>query len=93
MSLNNENVQESEALGQTVLDYLRVAVYSLTVLLGFSLLAVGTIAIIAQIKGTWHWMIHLESMVSYMAVFISGVLVLLVPLFALLVTGRWWLDG
>lgn len=78
--------------GRTVLSYLRFAVYSLTGLLGLSLLAVGTVAIIHEIKGTWHWQIHLESMISYMAVFIGGLLVVLVPLFALLLAGRWWVE-
>lgn len=73
-----------------LLGYLRIIVYSLGILLGLSLLVIGTVAIIAEIKGTWHWMIHLESTISYMAVFISWLLAALVPLFGLLLVGRWW---
>jgi hypothetical protein len=77
-----------------ILYYLHVVVYSLAVILALSLLVVGTIAVIAEIKGTWHWQIHLESTISYMGVFVSWVLSLLVPLFGLLVIGRWrWSDG
>lgn len=76
-----------------VLYYLHVAVYSLAVVLALSLLVVGTIAVIAEIKGTWHWQIHLESTISYMGVFVIWVLSLLVPLFGVLVIGRWrWSD-
>lgn len=70
--------------------YLRVAVYSLGVVLALSLLTVGSIAIIAELKGTWHWQIHLETTVSYMAVFIEWVLTALVPLAVLLGVVRWW---
>lgn len=70
------------------LDYLRVAVYGLTALLGLSLLVVGTVAIIAELKGTWHWSVHLETTISVMGLFVSRLLVVLVPLFALLVVGR-----
>lgn len=84
----------SGATRPRALDYLRVVVYLLVLLLGLSLFAVGSVAIIAQIKGTWHWMMHLESMLSYMSIFISWVLVALVPLFCLLLVSRWWwLDG
>ena len=38
--------------GGTVLGYVRVAVYVLTALLALSLLMVGTVGIIAEIKGT-----------------------------------------
>ncbi len=69
--------------------YLRVAVYSLGVVLALSLLTVGSIAIIAELKGTWHWQLHLETTVSYMAVFIEWVLVALVPLAGLLGLVRW----
>lgn len=88
----SEHAHETERDPRSVLHYLRVTTYSLALLLGLSLLAVGTVAIVAQIKGTWHWMIHLESMVSYMAVFISAVLVALVPLFGALVIARWRYD-
>ena len=77
----------------TALGYVRVAVYSLTALLGLSLLVVGTVAIIAEVKGSWHWAIHLESTISYMAVFVSRLLFVLVPLFAVLVVGRQVIDG
>jgi len=72
----------------TALGYIRVAVYTLTALLGLSLLVVGTVAIIAELKGTWHWSIHLESTISLMALFVSRLLVVLIPLFAALVVGR-----
>jgi hypothetical protein len=69
--------------------YTRVAVFSLAALVGLSLLVIGTVAILAEIKGTWHWMIHLESTISYMALFISWVLLALAPLTLLLFYGRW----
>jgi phosphoglycerol transferase MdoB-like AlkP superfamily enzyme len=79
---------------RTALYYLRAGVYTLTALLGLSLLVIGTIAVIAEAKGTWHWMIHLESTVRYMAVFISWLLVALVPLTVSLLYGRWqWEDA
>lgn len=79
---------------RTALYYLRAGVYTLTALLGLSLLVIGTIAVIAEAKGTWHWMIHLESTVRYMAVFISWLLVALVPLTVSLLYGRWrWDDA
>lgn len=67
---------------------LRTAVYALTTLLGLSLLIIGTIAIIAEVKGTWHWSIHLESTLSYVGLFIRYLLVALVPLFGLFVVAR-----
>ncbi|WP_254536045.1 hypothetical protein [Halomarina litorea] len=73
--------------------YLRVAVYSLGVLLALSLLTVGSIAIIAELKGTWHWQLHLETTVSYMAVFVGWVLAALVPLTVLLGVVRWREGG
>lgn len=77
-----------------MLRHLRTIVYSLAALVGLSLLVVGTVAILAEIKGTWHWMIHLESTISYMAVFVSSVLFLLVPLSGALLYGRWrWDDA
>lgn len=81
---------ESQRPTETALGYLRVAVYVLTALLGLSLLTVGTVAIIAELKGTWHWAIHLESTISYVAVFVRGLLVLLVPLFLALLGARWY---
>jgi hypothetical protein len=76
----------------TVLGYVRITVYILTALLGLSLLFVGTIAIIAQIKGTWHWSIHLRSSLSYTAVFVSRLLLVLGPLFVVLVVGQAVID-
>ncbi|WP_227357464.1 hypothetical protein [Haladaptatus salinisoli] len=73
---------------------LRTAVYALTALLGFSLLIIGTIAIIAEVKGTWHWSIHLESTLSYVGLFVQYLLVVLVPLFVLFVVARRrWSDA
>jgi len=74
--------------GARLLQYVRVSVYILTSVLGLSLLTVGTIAIIAELKGTWHWQIHLQSTISYMGLFVSRLLFVLVPLFVLLVVGR-----
>ena len=68
--------------------YLRIAVYLLASLVGLSLLVVGTVAVIAELKGTWHWAIHLESTISYMGVFVSWLLVALVPLTVALFLGR-----
>jgi hypothetical protein len=78
--------------GATVVGVLRYTVYALTALLALSLLVVGTIAIIAELKGTWHWAIHLQSTVSYVGLFISYLLTALVPLFGLLLVSRWWFD-
>jgi hypothetical protein len=75
-----------------VLGYLRGTTYALGSLLVLALLSVGTVGIIAEIKGTWHWAIHLESTVSYLGVFVAGVLVLLLPAATLLVLGRWAID-
>lgn len=75
------------------LHYVWIAAYALTGLLGVSLLAVGTIAIIAQLKGTWHWMIHLESMISYMSLFIGALVAVLVPTYGVLALTRWWTSG
>lgn len=71
-----------------VLGYVRALVYTLVVLLGLSLLVVGTIALIAELKGSWHWAIHLESTISYIGLFVSRLLFVLVPLFVVLVVGR-----
>jgi len=68
--------------------YLRIVVYLLASLLGLALLAVGTIAVIAELKGTWHWAIHLESTISYIGVFVGWLLVALVPLTVVLLVGR-----
>ncbi len=74
--------------GVRLLRYVRLSVYLLTSLLALSLLTVGTIAIIAEIKGSWHWQIHLQSTISYMGLFVSRLLFVLVPLFVVLVVGR-----
>lgn len=68
--------------------WVRVGAYSLASLLALSLLTVGTVAIIAEIKGTWHWAIHLESTISYMGILMGGLLTLLVPLLAVSLTAR-----
>ena len=79
--------------GAELLARIRVAVYLLASRLATSLLIVGTVAVIAEIKGTWHWAIHLESTISFMALAIGGLLALLVPLSLALVAGRWWVDA
>lgn len=76
----------------TALGYLRVAVYVLATVLALTLLAVGTVGIIAELKGTWHWQIHLHTTVSYAGLFVGYLLVLLVPTFAVLVVGGWVVD-
>jgi Ca2+/Na+ antiporter len=78
---------------QELLARIRVAVYLLGSLLATSLLVVGTVAVIAEIKGTWHWAIHLESTISFMAIAIAVVLAALVPLLVALVVGRWWVHA
>ncbi|QLG64004.1 hypothetical protein HUG12_06490 [Halorarum salinum] len=60
--------------------YVRVAEFVLAALVGLSVLAVGTVAVIAEVKGTWHWAIHLESTISYMGIFIGVQTAVLVPL-------------
>lgn len=75
---------------ERALGYVRVAVYVVAGMIGLSLLVVGTIAAIAGLKGTWHWSIHLESTIRYMATLVQYLLALLVPLFGLLLAGRWY---
>ncbi|AUG47693.1 hypothetical protein BVU17_09250 [Haloarcula taiwanensis] len=72
----------------SLLGYLRILVYTLATLLALSLLVVGTIGLIAELKGSWHWQIHLESTISYIGLFVSRLLMVLVPLFVVLVVGR-----
>lgn len=72
----------------TVLGYLRTLVYTLATLLALSLLVVGTVGLIAELKGSWHWAIHLESTISYIGLFVSRLLAVLIPLFLVLVVGR-----
>jgi hypothetical protein len=87
---------ESESSAPTpsvrALGYLRGTTYALGTLLVLALLTVGTVGIIAEIKGTWHWAIHLESTVSYLGVFVAGVLTLLLPAATLLVLARRVVD-
>ncbi|WP_224268091.1 hypothetical protein [Haloprofundus salinisoli] len=78
---------------ERTLYYLRATVYLLASLLCFSLLVVGTVAVIAELKGTWHWAIHLESTISYMGLFVAALMVPLVPLTAALFVSRWWFDA
>ncbi|MFY4812611.1 hypothetical protein ACOJIV_07965 [Haloarcula sp. AONF1] len=72
----------------SLLAYLRILVYTLATLLALSLLVVGTIGLIAELKGSWHWQIHLESTISFIGLFVSRLLVVLVPLYVVLVVGR-----
>jgi hypothetical protein len=72
----------------TLLGYVRTTVYLLASLVGLTLLVVGTVAVIAELKGTWHWSIHLESTISYAGLFVGWLLVALVPLTGVLFAGR-----
>jgi len=92
MDTDQSAATETTLDGPRLLRYVRLSVYFLVVVLALSLLTVGTIAIIAQLKGTWHWQIHLQSTVSYMGLFVSRLLVVLVPLFVVLVVGRQVVD-
>jgi hypothetical protein len=82
----------------TALRYAETLVYALAGLLALSLLVVGTVAVIAALKHSmqpgqnWHWAIHLESTVSYMGLFVSRLLAVLVPLFAVTLVGRRVID-
>lgn len=78
--------------GASVVSYLQTVVVVLAGLLALSLLVVGTVAVIAEIKGTWHWAIHLETTIRYVALFVSRLLVVLVPLFLALVVARRVVD-
>ena len=89
-SVDRESGSGPGPIAATVLRYLRMAVYALTGLLGLSLVLVGTTAVVAELQGTWHWQLHLESTVSYMGVVIAAIVSVLVPLFGLLVAGRLW---
>lgn len=68
--------------------WVRVGAYSLTALVALLLLTIGTVAVIAEVKGTWHWAIHLESTISYMAIFIGAQLAVLAPLLAISLVAR-----
>lgn len=87
---------ESEASDRSAavrtLGYLRGLTYALGLVLVVSLLAVGTVGIIAEVKGTWHWAIHLESTISFIGAFVGAVLAVLLPSTALLLVGRWVTD-
>jgi hypothetical protein len=83
---------ESRSTPARALGYIRGVTYTLGTILILALLAVGTVGIIAELKGTWHWAIHLESTISFMGVFVAAVLALLLPSAALLLLGRWRLD-
>jgi len=83
---------ESRSTPARALDYIRGVTYTLGTILILALLAVGTVGIIAELKGTWHWAIHLESTISFMGVFVAAVLALLLPATALLLLGRWRID-
>ena len=72
------------------LRYVRVAVFLITAMIGLSLLVVGTVAVIAGLKGTWHWAIHLETTIRYMSTLVQYLLVVLVPLFGTLLVARWY---
>lgn len=68
---------------------LRATVWTLAALLALSLLAVGTVAVLAELKGTWHWMIHLESTIRYVGLFVQYLLVVLVPASIAFAVARW----
>lgn len=76
--------------GERVLTGVNYLVYALAFLLAASLAVVGSVAIIAQLKGTWHWSIHLESTISYVGLFVWWVLAVLVPLSVVRFLGRWY---
>ncbi len=77
---------------RTALGYLRIVVYACAAVLAITLLVVGTVGLIAELKGTWHWQIHLHTTVSYLGLFVGYLLALLVPLFMVLVVGRRMID-
>ncbi|MCY4728949.1 hypothetical protein KY092_00080 [Natronomonas gomsonensis] len=92
MAVETDSDAPTDFGADRVLSYVRAAVYVVAALIGLSLLVVGTVAIIAGLKGTWHWSIHLESTIRYMSTLVSYLLTALVPLFGILVVGRWY-DG
>lgn len=87
-----ENAGETSIDRATILAALRLLVAALAGLLALSLLVVGTVAVIAELKGTWHWAIHLESTISYVGLFVNRLLFVLVPAFAALLVARWAVD-
>lgn len=88
MAVETKSTTDSDL--NRALSYVRVAVYIVAAMIGLSLLVVGTVAVIAGLKGTWHWSIHLESTIRYMATLVQYLLALLVPLFGTLLVGRWY---
>lgn len=91
---SHDQVGSDRPYRRRVLGFLRGTVYALTILLGLSLLIIGTIAIIAELKGTWHWSIHFESTLSYVGLFVQYLLYMLIPLFSLFVVARRrWSDA
>lgn len=90
MAVETKSTTDSDL--NRALGYVRAAVYVVAAMIGLSLLVVGTVAVIAGLKGTWHWSIHLESTIRYMATLVRYLLALLVPLFGTLLVGRWY-DG
>lgn len=94
MATHRERSRERRLEPAAVRRYLRILVYGLTTVLGFALLSIGTVAIIAELKGTWHWQIHLDSTVRYVGLFVHYLLVVLVPLFVVHLLARWrWSDA
>jgi hypothetical protein len=87
-----ERDRSSSLSAAAVVGYLQTLVVVLAGLLALSLLVVGTVALIAEVKGTWHWAIHLESTISYVGLFVSRLLVVLVPAFVALLVGRRVVD-
>lgn len=94
MATHNDRESDPTIDRESLLYWLRVVVYSLAAVLGVALLTIGTVAIIAELKGSWHWQIHLDSTVRYVGLFVQYLLWALVPLFGLLVVARWrWSDA
>lgn len=86
-----ERRRRNKAVG-AALEYLRIAVYVCAAVLALALLTVGTVGLIAELKGTWHWQIHLQTTVSYVGLLVGYLLVPLVPMVALLFVGRRVVD-
>lgn len=87
-----EEQSERERNVVAALGYLRTAVYVLAAVLALTLLTVGTVGLIAELKGTWHWEIHLHTTVSYVGLFVGYLLIPLVPMVLLLFVGRRVID-
>lgn len=94
MTTRSDRYRETRVDRASIRRYLRILVYGLTTALGLALLAIGTVAIITELKGTWHWQIHLDSTVRYVGLFVHYLLLVLVPLFAVHLLARWrWSDA